>query len=63
MTGSRLAALCLLGALAFSPPLLAIVAVDRLVLGVPALFLYLFGAWALLIALVAAILGRSDGED
>ena len=63
MTGNRLLALFLLGALAFSPPLLKIFAVEGLVLGVPVLFLYLFGAWALLIALVAATLARPQGED
>ena len=63
MTGNRLLALFLLGALAFSPPLLKIFAVDDLVLGVPVLFLYLFGAWGLLIALVAATLSRSQGDD
>ena len=52
-TGDRLIALFFLGALAFSPALLAIFGHDRLVLGVPLLFVYLFGAWACLIALLA----------
>lgn len=57
-TGDRLIALFLLGLLLFSAPVMAIFNVDALVLGVPLLFLYLFGAWALLVALVAFILSR-----
>ena len=63
MIVNRLLAIFLLGALAFSPPFLAIFAVDDVVFGMPVLFLYLFGAWALLIALVAATLERSPGEE
>jgi hypothetical protein len=59
--GDRLIALFLLGVLAFSPPLLAIFNTDSLVLGVPLLFLYLFGAWIAVIALVATVL-RPRGE-
>ena len=50
--GDRSVALFLLGVLCFSPPLLAVFASDALVFGVPVLFFYLFGAWALLIGLL-----------
>lgn len=55
-TGDRLIALFLLGALAISPPLLAIFRVDAFIADVPLLFFYLFGAWALLVGLLALII-------
>ena len=58
--GERLAGLFLLGCLLFNFPLLALFNVQGSVLGVPLAYAYLFGAWALLIALVAAIMERSD---
>ena len=61
--GDRLIALFVLGMLAFSPALLAIFAQDRLVLGVPLLFLYLFGAWVCLVALLAWCSGPDADED
>jgi len=56
--GERLVALALLAVLAINPPLLVVF--DRLhtVLGIPLLFLYLFAAWAVLIALIALIVER-----
>jgi hypothetical protein len=54
-TGDKLVALLLLAVLAVSPPLLAIFAVPGLVLGIPVLVLYLFGAWAALIVLLALV--------
>jgi hypothetical protein len=56
--GQRLAALFLLGCLLFNYPLLAIFNVRAAVLGIPLLYAYLFCAWALLIALVAAVVAR-----
>ena len=56
--GQRLAALFLLGCLLFNYPLLAIFNVRATVLGIPLLYAYLFCAWALLIALVAAVVAR-----
>jgi hypothetical protein len=58
-TGDRLIAVFLLGLLAFSPPLLSIFDAETLVLGIPLLFLYLFGAWIGLIAFIAFILRPS----
>ena len=58
--GQRLAGLFLLGCLFFSYPLLSLFNVRATVLGIPALYAYLFAAWALLIALVAAIVSREE---
>jgi hypothetical protein len=49
----RLVALFLLAALLFSPALLAIFARPATLLGVPALFVYVFASWAAVIALLA----------
>jgi hypothetical protein len=57
--GERLAGLFLLGCLLFNFPLLGLFNVSYTVLGVPVVYAYLFGAWALLIALVAVIMERS----
>jgi hypothetical protein len=56
--GERLIALFLLGALAFSPALLHVFRSGALVLGVPVFYLYLFAAWAGLIAVAAALVER-----
>ena len=58
--GERLVGLFLLGCLLFNFPLLALFNVRTTVLGVPLLYAYLFAAWGLLIALVAAIVERPD---
>ena len=60
--GERMAALFLLGLLALSPPLLAIFAVETLVLGVPLLYVYLFAVWALLIFFLARLSRGPDGS-
>jgi hypothetical protein len=56
VTGDRLIALFLLGVVLLTPPMMAIFNVERLVLGIPLLFLYLFGAWVLVVLLVALTL-------
>jgi hypothetical protein len=56
----RLVALFLLGLLLFDYPLLALFNSPRFVLGVPLLYLYLFVAWAAIIAATAIILGRTE---
>ena len=56
----RLIGLFLLGCLLFNFPLLSLFNVGRTVLGVPLLYAYLFAAWLLVIALVAAIMERPD---
>ena len=52
---ARLVAVGLLGLALFNYPLLAVFDLDTIVAGVPALWAYLFGAWALVIALLAWI--------
>jgi hypothetical protein len=55
-------ALFLLGALAFSPPLLVIFATRWLAAGIPVLYVYLFAAWAILIVLLALAISKTGGE-
>ena len=56
----QLVGLFLLGCLLFNYPLITLFDRPVLVLGVPLLYAYLFGAWALIIALVALIAERRD---
>jgi hypothetical protein len=56
--GDRLIALFLFGCVAINPPLLAVFRNDLLVAGIPFLFLYIFGVWAVLIAALALIVER-----
>ena len=58
--GERLAGLFLLGCLLFNFPLLGLFNVQGTILGVPLVYAYLFGAWALLIALAALVMERTD---
>jgi hypothetical protein len=51
--GQRLAALFLLGFLLLNYPLLDLFAIPSSILGIPALYIYVFAVWALLIALMA----------
>jgi hypothetical protein len=51
--GQRLAALFLLGCLLFNYPLLSLFAGHWEIFGVPLLYIYIFGAWALFIGLMA----------
>jgi hypothetical protein len=55
----RLVALFLLGALLFNYPLLALFNRAGAAFGVPALYAYLFIAWAALIGLLALVIERS----
>ena len=50
---ARVVAVFLVGCLAFGYPLLALFNIPERVLGVPVLYLYVFGAWAALILLIA----------
>lgn len=56
--GPRLVALFLLGALLFNYPILALFNKSSLVFGIPLLYAYIFGAWALLIGLMALVVER-----
>lgn len=55
----RLIALFLLGNLLFNYPLLALFNRQEMLFGIPVLYLYVFGAWALLIALSAYAVEKS----
>ncbi|HEY0846062.1 MAG TPA: hypothetical protein VGE12_11900 [Noviherbaspirillum sp.] len=56
--GQRLIALFLLGNLLFNYPLLALFNRPDTLFGIPVLFLYVFGAWILLIVLLAVVVER-----
>ncbi len=53
--GPRLVAVAVLGLALFAPPLVSLFDRKMRVLGVPVLWVYLFGTWALVIGLVAVI--------
>jgi hypothetical protein len=56
--GQRFVALFLLGNVLFNYPLLGLFNRPDMVLGIPLLYGYLFGAWALLIALLAWVVRK-----
>lgn len=56
--GQRLVVLFLLGWLLFNFPLLTLFSRSLAIWGIPLLHLYLFGAWLLLIGMVALITAR-----
>lgn len=58
LIGQRLIALLVLGWLLFNYPLLALFNDAATWCGIPLLYAYLFGAWALFIALLALIVER-----
>jgi acetyl-CoA carboxylase carboxyltransferase component len=58
--GQRFVALCMLGMLLFNYPILALFNVPGTLFGVPALYAYVFIAWAALIASMA-YLAESGG--
>jgi hypothetical protein len=60
LRGQRLAALCLLGLLLFTYPVLAVFNVPATVAGIPVLYAYFFLAWGALIALIALVIERPD---
>jgi len=62
LTVERLLALFAAGWLMLNYPLLALFGRLGSVAGIPALYLYLFVAWALLIAGIALVAGRSAGD-
>lgn len=58
--GQRLVALCMMGFLLFNYPVLALFNRPMLLFGIPLLYVYIFAAWALLIALMAR---AASGRD
>jgi hypothetical protein len=53
--GQRFVAVCLIGVLLFNYPMLALFNVSGTLFGVPVLYVYVFVAWAALIALMALV--------
>lgn len=58
LTGQRLVALFLFGWVIVNYPVLAIFDVQASVADIPVLYLYVFGVWAALIALMAWVIER-----
>jgi hypothetical protein len=58
--GQRFVALWMLGMLLFNYPILTLFNVPRALFGVPVLYVYLFIAWAALIALMAYLAESGD---
>ncbi len=58
MNKQRLLFLFFVGVLALNYPLLSIADTEQMLLGIPALYLYLFVVWALIIAGCAAVVER-----
>jgi hypothetical protein len=63
LTGQRLVALFLLGCLLLNFPLLYLFERAATIAGVPLLFVYVFVAWVLLIALLGLAVERGTPED
>jgi predicted permease len=57
--GQRLVVVFLLGVVLFNYPLLALFNRTADIAGVPVIYVYIFGAWALLIGLAALVIERS----
>jgi hypothetical protein len=55
LRSARLLAIAVLGFLLLNAPLLTIAEGDASIAGVPVLYAYLFGVWAVLIGLIALI--------
>ena len=60
LKGQRLAALFLLGFLLLNYPLVSLFAGTTQIFGLPLLFIYVFVAWALVIALLALVVEHSS---
>jgi hypothetical protein len=59
----RLIAAFGLGLLLFMPPLLAVASRDVTIGGIPLLYLWLFGGWALLVGVLILVIERTSDED
>jgi hypothetical protein len=57
---ARLVGLCMLGCLLFNYPILALFNRPATFFGIPALYAWIFGAWIVLIALMAHAVERED---
>jgi len=58
MTGERLVATFMLGCVLLNYPVLFLFARKVAVAGIPLVYVYLFGVWTLLIALLALVIER-----
>jgi hypothetical protein len=58
LTGQRFVALFVLGWVVVNYPVLSVFDVARAWFGIPSLYLYVFGVWAVVIALMAWIIER-----
>jgi hypothetical protein len=58
----RLIGLFLLGYLLFNHPLMSLFNLPTLVWGIPLLYVYIFGAWVLIIFLVAMVAGANSRQ-
>lgn len=58
MTRARLVALFVLGLLLMNFPLLSLFSREHLLLGMPVLYVYLYGVWALVIGLLIWLMER-----
>jgi len=62
LSSEHLIALFILGVLLFMPPFLIIFDHSTLIAGIPALFLYLFVAWAVVITLMMLLVEQVDTD-
>lgn len=60
ITGQRLVAIVLLGCVLLNYPILFLFNKTEGLLGIPPLYLYIFGAWAFLIGLMALVIERME---
>jgi len=58
ITGQRLAAIFFMGCVLLNYPILSLFTRRVAIAGIPLLYAYLFGVWALLIALIRVVLER-----
>ena len=58
IAGQRLVAVFLLGCVLFNYPVLSLFNKPAAIFGIPLLYAYVFGAWALLIGLLALVIER-----
>jgi hypothetical protein len=56
--GQRLAVVFVVGLLVFNYPLMSLASTDTTLFGIPVLYLYLFGSWALIVGTMALIIER-----
>lgn len=60
LRNSRLAALFVLACIALTYPVISLFTRDAEVLGIPLLYAYLYGTWAVIVALAALAVGYGE---